>query len=451
MSAWLLEHAWLGDGAHATPLVRVEVEGGRFTRVEPGGSADGAIHLPGLTIPGLANTHSHVFHRALRARTDDDSAGGGSFWTWRTRMYDVAQRLTPERLHALARATYREMVAAGITAVGEFHYVHHRPDGSPYATDGVPDHAMEQAVVAAAAEAGIALTLLDTCYLTGGVGEPLTPEQVRFGDGDADGWRRRVEDLATRLPAEVVLGAAIHSVRAVPPAALPVVADWAAEHAAPLHVHLSEQPAENAAALAAWGRTPTALLAEAGALGSRTTVVHATHLTPDDISTLGAAGCALSLCPTTERDLADGIGPARALVDAGVRLTLGSDAHAVIDLFEEARATEMHERLRSGRRGHWTPAALLAALTADGHAALGRDAGRIAVGQPADLVTVSLHTPRTAGAAPGAAAVVHAATAADVTFVLTRGEVRVPHGGAAGVAAEVGAELAGAIEQLGVR
>ena len=443
MTAWLLEHAWLGDNPESVvPLVRVEVEDGRFARVEPGGSGDGATHLPGLTLPGLANTHSHVFHRALRGRT---AHGSGTFWTWREQMYDVAQRLTPDSLFALARATYREMVATGVTAVGEFHYVHHRPDGSAYEKDGVPSHAMEQAVVAAAAEAGITLTLLDTCYLAGGVGQPLAPEQARFGDGDADGWRRRVDALAETLPADVVLGAAIHSVRAVPREAVALVAQWAAEHRAPLHVHLSEQMAENDEALAAWGRTPTQVLADAGALGPRTTVVHATHLSDDDIATIGAAACTLSLCPTTERDLADGIGPARALVDAGARLTLGSDSHAVIDLWEEARAAEMHERLRTGRRGHWTPGALLGALTGAGHASLGRDAGRIAVGLPADLVTLDLRTPRTAGSGPSAATAVHAATAADVAFVMTAGEVRVPLADAGRLAGLVGAELGEAI------
>ncbi|MFE1785460.1 amidohydrolase family protein, partial [Streptomyces sp. NPDC059506] len=196
-------------------------------------------------------------------------------------------------------------------------------------------------------------------------------------------------------------GAAIHSVRAVPAGQLAVVADWAADRDAPLHVHLSEQTAENDACLAAHGVTPTRLLADRGALGPRTTAVHATHLTDDDVRLLGASGTGVCMCPTTERDLADGIGPAPRLSAAGCPLSLGSDSHAVVDPFEEARAMEMDERLRTRTRGHWTAARLLRAATEDGHAALGRpDAGRIAPGAPADLTTVALDTVRTAGPAP---------------------------------------------------
>ncbi|MDP3966864.1 MAG: formimidoylglutamate deiminase [Nocardioides sp.] len=447
MTAYLLEHAWLG-GPGTARNVRVEVADGRFTRVEPGGVVTGAEPVPGLTLPGLANTHSHVFHRALRGRTEAaDQDGGGSFWTWRQQMYAVAARLDPDSLFALARATYLEMVLAGITAVGEFHYLHHRPDGSPY-----PAHAMEQAVAAAAGEAGIALTLLDTCYLTAdltGEGAPTRPVegvQRRFSDGDVGGWCRRVDALAGILPADVVLGAAIHSVRAVSRADLPVVAGWAREHGAPLHVHLSEQPAEDDACREAWGCTPTALLAAADVLGPDLTVVHATHVTDGDVRLLGDAGVHLALCPTTERDLADGIAPAGRLVDAGATLTLGSDSNAVVDLLEEARAAEAHERLATGTRGRWSSDALLRAATSDGCRALGRPGdGRIAVGARADLVTLDLGTPRTAGALPATAAL--AATAADVVRVVTAGEERVARGTAAHHATEVGAELAVAVRQ----
>ena len=216
------------------------------------------------------------------------------------------------------------------------------------------------------------------------------------------------------------IGAAVHSVRAVPPAEVDVVADWAARRGAPLHVHLSEQPAENDACLAGYGVTPTRLLAEHGALGPCSTAVHATHLTADDIALLGGSGTYACLCPTTERDLADGIGPAPALAAAGSRITLGSDSHAVIDLFEEARAVELDERLRSLRRGHFDGAALLRAATVNGHASLGwPEAGRIAAGAPADLVSIRLDTARTAGIDP--AQVVFAATAADIDTVVVGG------------------------------
>jgi cytosine/adenosine deaminase-related metal-dependent hydrolase len=202
----------------------------------------------------------------------------------------------------------------------------------------------------------------------------------------------------------------------VPREQLKVVAEWAAGR--PLHVHLSEQVAENEACLAATGLTPTRLLAEEGVLGPTTSVVHATHLTDDDIRLLGDAQVFACFCPTTERDLADGIGPSRALAAAGARLTLGSDSHAVIDLFEEMRAVEMHERLATQQRGHWSAAELVDAATTTGHASLGfDDAGRIAVGQRADFVTVDLDSWRTRGAGAAAETVVFAATAADVTEV----------------------------------
>jgi formiminoglutamate deiminase len=345
-------------------------------------------------------------------------------------MYAVAERLTPETYLGLARAVYAEMALAGVTCVGEFHYLHHGPAGAPYDDP----NAMGRALLQAAADAGIRITVLDTCYLTAGLpggspggspgvaGAPLAGPQLRFGDGDADRWAARVAALKPAAHGRV--GAAIHSVRAVPMAQMRPVVAWAAADGAPLHAHVSEQRAENAACFAAYGRTPTQVLAEAGALGSRTTAVHATHLTDDDIALLGGSGTSICMCPTTERDLADGIGPARTLATAGSPLNLGSDSHAVIDLFEEARAVELDERLRTEVRGHWTADELLRAATADGHAALGwPEAGRLAPGALADLVTVALDTPRLAGTRPedAAASVVFAACAADVRHVVVGG------------------------------
>jgi formiminoglutamate deiminase len=399
-----------------TADVTVEIAGGRFTAVTPGTAPGGADRLPGVLLPGFANVHSHAFHRALRGRTH---GAGGTFWTWRDRMYAVAAQLDPDRYLALARAAYAEMALAGVTAVGEFHYLHHGPGGRPYADP----NAMAEALRQAAADAGVRLTLLDTCYLAGGLDagghRPLAGVQLRFGDGTAQAWAERV--AALRPSAGMRVGAAVHSVRAVPRDEVAVVA---AARPGPLHAHLSEQPAENEACLARYGCTPTQLLDSCGALGPRTTVVHATHLTAGDIATLGRSGTTACPCPTTERDLADGIGPARALADAGVALALGSDQHAVVDLLEEARALEMHERLASGQRGRFAPGELLAALA--NHAAIGWDAGRIEPGARADLVAVALDSPRTAGSAPDQ--VVLAATAADVRTVLVDGEVVVRAG-----------------------
>ncbi|MFG3202541.1 formimidoylglutamate deiminase [Streptomyces sp. NPDC048192] len=436
-----LEHAWLGD--RVEPGVVVETAGGRIGAVRTGTPTPppGAEVLRGLTLPGLANAHSHAFHRALRGTVQ---IGSGTFWTWREVMYSVADRLTPDSYHALARAVYAEMALAGITCVGEFHYVHHAPGGTPYADP----NAMGEALIAAAAEAGIRITLLDTCYLSAGFGQAPNTHQLRFSDGSAEAWAERCAVLKERDHARI--GAAIHSVRAVPAGQLATVAGWAEERRAPLHVHLSEQTAENDACLAAHGRTPTRLLADHGVLGPRTTGVHNTHLTDEDVALLGGSRTGTCMCPTTERDLADGIGPAVALQRAGSPLSLGSDSHAVIDLLEEARAMELNERLRTRTRGHWTAAALLRAATADGHAALGwQDAGAIETGALADLTTIALDSVRTAGPVPrlGAETAVFAATAADVRHTVVGGR-HVVRDGAHTLVPDVPEALARAVEAL---
>ena len=419
MTSYWCEYAWLPGGLVAS--VRVDVTGDRIVGVSADVEAKpDDVRLAGVTLPGLANTHSHAFHRALRGRTH---GGGGTFWTWRERMYAVASRLDPARYLALARAAYAEMALAGYTAVGEFHYVHHQPDGTPYADP----NAMGAALIQAAAEAGVRLTLLNTIYLTGGLGPdghlPLDAVQQRFSDGSVGAWASRVGRLTDTSMTR--MGAAIHSVRAVPREVLADVVTAAGGR--PLHVHLSEQPAENRACLAYYGVTPTALLEAAGALGPQTSVVHATHLSTDDISSLAMAGVTACFCPTTERDLADGIGPARALADAGARLALGSDQHAVVDPFEEARGLESHERLVTLERGRFTPDQLTDALSRNGYAALGwPDGGRLAAGALADFVTVRLDSPRTAGASPEQ--IVYAATGSDVTTVVVGGQPVVSDG-----------------------
>ncbi|MFE2063648.1 formimidoylglutamate deiminase [Streptomyces sp. NPDC059467] len=440
-TTYWLEYAWLDT--HVEPGVAVDVANGRITavRTETSTPPPGAEILSGLTLPGLANAHSHAFHRALRGTVQ---VGSGTFWTWRELMYSFADRLTPETYLALARAVYAEMALAGVTCVGEFHYVHHAPGGTPYADP----NAMGEALIAAAAEAGIRITLLDTAYLSSGFGEPPNAHQQRFSDGSAEAWAERCSVLKERDHARI--GAAIHSVRAVPARQLATVAQWAQERRAPLHVHLSEQTAENDACLAAHGCTPTRLLADHGVLGPRTTGVHNTHLTDEDIALLGGSGTGTCMCPTTERDLADGIGPAVALQRAGSPLSLGSDSHAVIDLLEEARAMELNERLRTRARGHWTAAALLRAASADGHAALGwDDAGIIEPGMLADLTTIALDSVRTAGPLPrlGAETAVFAATAADVRHTVVAGR-HVVRDGAHTLVPDVPSALADAIEAL---
>ena len=339
-----------------------------------------------FSLPGLVDTHSHAFHRALRGH-----ATGGDFWAWRTQMYSLVERLDPDSLLPLATASFAEMVLAGITTVHEFHYLHH-PDG------------MDDAICEAARRAGIRLVLLDACYLRSGFdGRELDPVQQRFSDGDVDRWAARAEKVAAANP-DVVVGAAIHSVRAVDPQSMARVAEWAFARHVPLHLHLSEQPAENEACLAATGITPARLASEAGVLGSGTTAVHCTHVTADDLVWLH--GTTVCLCPTTERDLADGIGPATALAQAGCPLRVGTDSHAVVDLFEEVRAIELDERLVTGRRGLFDPHALLATATSE-----------------RDEITIDLDSVRLAGYDPDdpVPMIVAAASAADVTDVVIDG------------------------------
>ncbi len=423
---WLAELAWL-PGQGLCRDVLIEAEGDRFTSVNPSTptTPPAPERLTGLTLPGFANGHSHAFHRALRATTQ---AGRGTFWTWRERMYEVAARLDPDSYLQLARALYAEMALSGVSCVGEFHYLHHQPDGRPYADP----NAMGKALVQAAAEAGLRITLLDTCYLTGGLDRsgvlPLAGPQVRFTDRDAVRWADRVEELKGDehglMSPHARVGAAIHSVRAVPPEHMHPVVAWTRQRGAPLHVHMSEQRAENNACRAVYGVSPARLLYDEDVLGPRTTVVHATHVDAADLELLGGAQVFACLCPTTERDLGDGLAPARPLRAAGCTLTLGTDSQAVVDMLEEARGIEYAERLARRSRGHFTAADLLRAATSAGHASLGwPDAGDIAPGAWADLVTVSLDSVRTAGAGQGLAleTAVFAAAAADVRNVVISG------------------------------
>ncbi len=395
------ERAWLGDETGFASFVLISHDSsGLITDVQTGrelGSCPGAVRLGGdLCIPGFVNAHSHAFHRALRGVSETAS---GSFWTWRDLMYKVAGVLDPDSYRELATLVYVEMLLAGYTAVGEFHYLHHGPNGAPYDDR----NEMGRSVTSAARAAGIRLTLLDACYLQAGVdGTPLSGVQLRFGDGSGGAWSERVSsllesDLATGPGNLARFGVAAHSVRATPPQAIKTVAALAASEDLPLHVHLSEQRQENEECLKVLGLTPADLLHDCGALTSRTTAVHATHLTTRDLGRLGLASCGVCACPTTERDLGDGISPYLELSDAGAVLSIGSDSHAVIDPFEETRAIELDERLSSERRGMWKVVPLLAAGTSGGSRALGWPAGGIQVGAAADIVGISFESLRMAG------------------------------------------------------
>ena len=411
------KYAWL-SGENCASDVRITIENSIITSITPNSQAKSKdMKSNGVVMPGFVNTHSHAFHRALRGRTHGGS-GLGDFWAWRTLMYQVANRLTPENYLQLATAVFSEMALAGVTTVGEFHYVHHQQNGKPYEDP----NEMGKVIIEAAKRAGIRLTLLDVAYLHGGLNnQPLGTEQRRFTDSTVENWLARIEMLGAPSTMHTI-GLAPHSVRAVNESELAQIAKHRKNRV--VHIHVSEQPAENEACKAATGRTPTHLLHDAQLLGSFATAVHATHLEANDIALLGQTKTFSCFCPTTERDLADGIGPSERLASSGSSLCLGTDSHAVIDMFEEARAVEMNQRLISHRRGVHRSEELLAAATINGASSLGSKKHGLVVGANADFIAVAIDTVRLATFDPsnGAAHLVHGATSSDVSDVWVGGE-----------------------------
>ena len=445
------ESAWI-DGAVAHGVLLSADDTGTLTAVETGidTAPSDAEAVSGFVLPGGVNAHSHAFHRMLRGRTHGD---GGTFWTWREVMYSVAAKLDPQAYETVARAVFAEMLAGGYTSVGEFHYVHHAQDGTPYGTErprgdaeagterprgdanddaGHRAHAMERALARAAASAGIRIRLLDTCYLTGGIDSELSAEQARFGDGTIDGYMDRhagligafADEFPVETPGEsfVHVGAAIHSIRAVPAANL----QRFTELSGPVHVHLSEQPAENEASQEAYGATPAEVLARSGVVDDRLSAVHATHLSEEDIAILGGSRSTIVMCPCTEADLADGIGPARELADAGAVISLGSDQHVVLDALRETQGLEAGERLRSGQRGRFSPAELITALTEGGARSLDLPVGSLEVGKACDFVALRTDSMRTMGSLDEQ--IILTASASDVHLTVSGGKVRVRDG-----------------------
>ncbi len=415
MSSVHAQYAWLG-GESCAENVQITFSNGLISAIKTDVASDANdSRVTGVVMPGFVNAHSHAFHRALRGRTH---SGLGDFWAWRTLMYQVANRLTPENYLALATAAFSEMALAGITHVGEFHYVHHQQNGKQY---NDPNE-MGKAIIEAAKRAGIRITLLDVAYLHGGLnGEALRDEQHRYTDISIENWLARVDALGNGN-AEHTIGLAPHSVRAVNEIELAKIAEHRQDRV--VHIHVSEQTAENDACRKATGRTPTQVLNDAGLLGSFATAVHATHLTAEDVSYLGKSKTTACFCPTTERDLADGIGPSEQLTSAGSSLALGTDSHAVIDMFEEARAVEMHQRLVTNKRGVHQSSELLNAATINGAHCLGQKNYGLVVGARADFIAVSTESVRLASfdAKNGAAHLVHSATSADVRDVWVNGE-----------------------------
>lgn len=383
-----------------------------------------------LIVPGFVNAHSHAFQRKIRGITHRRGSGDpSSFWSWRQAMYAAANALDPAGVHAQTKACFAEMLARGITCVGEFHYLHHDPEGRPYAD---PNELSEQ-VIRAADEVGIRLVLLEVYYARAGVASAPLPEQRRFCDGSVDAYLRRVDDLRARHP-DLRVGVTPHSVRAVRAVELGLLAAYADEHELVVHSHVSEQPLENQQCHAEHGRTPTQVFADAGCLARpRTfTAVHAIHVSEADRELL--AHHHVCACPSTEADLGDGIVPARELLAGGTTLALGSDSNAIIDLVQEARLLEMHERLRTQSRlvlhddeGR-VAAPLLAAATHGGARALGwPELGKLAIGSPFDAAVFDLDHRMLAGV-PGELALdalLLAGTAEPIVQVWVGGKRRV--------------------------
>ncbi len=385
------------------------------------------VHLPHRALlPGLVNAHSHSFQRVIRGRTEYRVHARDSFWTWREQMYAAAARLMPEDVYDAARMAFLEMLLGGITTVGEFHYLHHQPDGTPYHDPNL----LAREVVRAARDVGLRIALLRVAYARAGWQAEVNPHQVRFLEPDAQKFIMQTDDLkralaqdtptncandATPAPAMAWIGIAPHSVRAVPLAYLREVCAYARAGALNVHMHVAEQPAEVEACVREHARTPVCLLADEGLLDSRFTAVHAVHVTPAEVHALARARAHVCACPTTERNLGDGIVPADLFFAHGVAVSLGSDSHTQIDLLEDARELEYHLRLQTLRRAVLVegddnggdedtdaPAALAARLfacaTIHGASSLDAPGGDLITGRAADFFTVDLNDPSIAGA-----------------------------------------------------
>lgn len=315
----------------------------------------------------------------------------GSFWSWREAMYALAEALDPQSIYDLSHFAFVELALAGVTCVGEFHYVHHQADGTPYADRTV----LADAVIRAARDAGLRITLLRVVYERAGFGRALESAQRRFSDTKIDQALADVETLRARHAgdANVRIAIAPHSLRAVTRGSFEACARYAAERALPLHAHVSEVGREVRECIAEHGRRPVEVLADLGALGPRFTAVHATHLSPSEVATFGAARAFACVCRTTERDLGDGFPDVSGLVRAGARIVTGTDSHASSCPFEEARAIELDERPRTNARTVALDAdALLRALAAEAYASLGWD------GTQDDSVVLDANDPALVGA-----------------------------------------------------
>lgn len=376
--------------------------GGTLVRVEPGAAAGDARRLDGAVVPGIPNLHSHAFQFALAGKAEcagpdhGEPGGGDSFWTWREAMYGFLAELDPDGIEAIATRLYRAMLARGYTTVGEFHYVHHAPDGRRYDDPAETSRRL----LRAAETAGIGITLLPVYYEDGGFGGTAPGERQRRFLHDPDGFARLLEALAPefRDRPDRRLGIAPHSLRAARPERLAaaVAALDRIDPTAPVHIHIAEQPKEVADCLAWCGRRPVELLYDRFAVDARWCLVHATHLSDGERRAIATSGAVAGLCPTTEANLGDGLFPAAAFLAEGGTIGIGSDSHVCVDPAEELRWLENGQRLFSGQRtvladgpGASVGVGLLQRVCRGGAAAMGRPIGAIETGRRADFVVLA--------------------------------------------------------------
>ncbi|MGD0438031.1 MAG: formimidoylglutamate deiminase [Bryobacteraceae bacterium] len=409
MKSWLPDLIYL-DGAFRSGIAMFADDGGRIQRFssDPADLAKAQRLVSLAMLPGLVNVHSHAFQRVIRGRTEQRTAAQrDTFWTWREAMYRAANRLTPEGMYHAARMAFLEMLRSGITTVGEFHYVHHAPGGAPYQDRNL----MALEVARAAADTGLRIVLLRCAYARAGFGRAADTAQARFytpGPADfiADAETLRTAIAATYPPGRASVGIAPHSIRAVPLDYLCELVQYAREREMPVHMHVAEQPAEVQACIAEYGLRPVALLGRQGLLDSRFTAIHAIHIDDEEVALLGDANSIVGACPTTERNLGDGVSPADRLLNAGVRICFGSDSNVQIDLLEDARSLEYDLRmsrlervvLATGPEPEALAKRLLQSATESGAASLQSPGGALEVGRPADFFTVDLNDASLAGA-----------------------------------------------------
>ncbi len=361
-----------------------------------------AKRLPNRAIiPGFVNVHSHAFQRVIRGRTEHRTSHRDTFWTWRVSMYHAASRISPEAMFHIARMAFCEMALSGITTVGEFHYVHHAESGVPYADRNL----LAKQILRAANEIGLRIALLRTAYVRAGWQKPPDPGQSRFITPRAADFIADTESLRRELPPRASIGVAPHSVRAVPLDYLREVAAYARSNDLPLHMHVSEQPAEVEASLGEYGLRPVELLHREQILGPRFTAIHAIHITPRESAFL--AQSQVCACPTSERNLGDGAVPADLLYNAGAGICFGSDSNVQIDILEDARLLEYHLRMNKLQRVILSESGdlsqrLFHSATAAGAASLALNTGLIEPGRRADFISVDLNDPSLAGASPSA-------------------------------------------------